>query len=104
MSGAVVRSVDPLGRVAIPKDIRVALGLTRGSQVEVLVDGDCIVLRPYRPVCVRCGGNDGLVRVGGELICWPCLSGLYAEAKARREAQGGDAHGDGTVAGGSPGR
>ena len=48
------RQADALGRVTIPVDVRRALGIVDGTPLELLVDGDAIVLRVWRPKCVFC--------------------------------------------------
>lgn len=41
----VVRRIDDLGRIAIPKDVRKQLGIEWYDLLEISVDGDKIVLR-----------------------------------------------------------
>lgn len=41
-------SIDPAGRVVIPKDVRERLSLTPETDLEVLVQDDTIVLAPVR--------------------------------------------------------
>lgn len=43
----VIRRVDDLGRVVIPKEFRESLGLSDGLPVEILNQGDSVVIRPY---------------------------------------------------------
>lgn len=45
----VVRHIDNLGRVVIPKELRNTRGIKDGDPIEIFVDGDCIVLRKYEP-------------------------------------------------------
>ena len=48
--GVIVRKVDDLGRIVIPKEIRKILNIPDGQEMEVIVDGRNgeIVLRKYR--------------------------------------------------------
>jgi AbrB family looped-hinge helix DNA binding protein len=39
-------SVSPKFQVVIPKDVRTALGLQVGQQVEIRVEGGCAVIEP----------------------------------------------------------
>lgn len=39
----IVRSVDDLGRVLIPKEIRRTLKIHEGDQVSISVDGDSVI-------------------------------------------------------------
>ena len=47
----IVRSVDNLGRIVVPKEIRRELGWTDGTPIEVFIDdeGEGVVLRTYDP-------------------------------------------------------
>ena len=46
----IVRRIDDLGRVVIPKEIRRGMGITEGDPLEMFVDTDSggLVLVPYR--------------------------------------------------------
>lgn len=43
----IVRRVDDLGRVVIPKEIRQSLGIKEGCPLELWLDKDAIVLKKY---------------------------------------------------------
>ena len=40
-----IRRVDDLGRILIPREVRRTLKITDGQPMEVFVDGDSIVLK-----------------------------------------------------------
>lgn len=46
----IVRKIDELGRVVIPKEIRRTLHLKEGCPVEIYTDNGMIVLRKYSPL------------------------------------------------------
>lgn len=52
----IVRSIDDLGRVIIPKSVRESLGIKEGDKFEVLVtkEGE-VVFRKYEYECPTCG-------------------------------------------------
>ncbi|MED4284683.1 AbrB/MazE/SpoVT family DNA-binding domain-containing protein [Priestia megaterium] len=52
-----VRKVDDLGRIVIPKEIRRVLEIAEKDPVEIFVDNDQIVLKKYKPnnACVITG-------------------------------------------------
>ncbi|MBE1554187.1 AbrB/MazE/SpoVT family DNA-binding domain-containing protein [Sporosarcina limicola] len=43
----IVRKVDQLGRIVIPKELRNTLQLDTGSPMEIFVEEDKIILRKY---------------------------------------------------------
>ncbi|MFC5604573.1 AbrB/MazE/SpoVT family DNA-binding domain-containing protein [Sporosarcina koreensis] len=43
----IVRKVDHLGRIVIPKELRSTLKLEKGAPMEIFVDDDMIILRKY---------------------------------------------------------
>ncbi|MCB5235478.1 AbrB/MazE/SpoVT family DNA-binding domain-containing protein [Niallia circulans] len=43
----VVRRIDPLGRIVIPKEIRDVQGWEAGQPMEMYLNNDGVVLRPY---------------------------------------------------------
>lgn len=45
----IVRRVDELGRVVIPKEICKNLNIQEGDGMEMFIDDDGLVLKPYRP-------------------------------------------------------
>lgn len=45
----IVRKVDELGRIVIPKELRDSKGLEEGTPMEIFIEGSNIILREYRP-------------------------------------------------------
>lgn len=43
----IVRKIDDLGRVVIPKEVRNSQEWKTGQSMEMFMDGDCLVLKPY---------------------------------------------------------
>lgn len=48
-STGVVRRIDDLGRVVIPKEIRKSLRIRDGESVEIFLDSENIILKKYSP-------------------------------------------------------
>ena len=44
----IMRRIDNLGRIVIPKEIRRTYGIEDGDLVEIFTDSDGIILRKYR--------------------------------------------------------
>ena len=43
----IVRRIDELGRIVIPKEMRKNLRIRNGDNLEILVEGDNIILKKY---------------------------------------------------------
>ncbi len=50
MTTGIVRRIDELGRIVIPKEIRKNLRIKNGDNLEILVNGDDITLRKYSQI------------------------------------------------------
>jgi AbrB family transcriptional regulator, transcriptional pleiotropic regulator of transition state genes len=70
----VVRKVDQLGRIVLPKSLRKRYQMNEGDPVEILVQGDHIILERYRPKCVFCGAMNGVSEFKDRHICSVCLT------------------------------
>ena len=70
----VIRSVDELGRLVIPKEIRKTMDIRCGDPLEIFVDGsDTIMLRKYLCACVFCQSTEELSDYKGKKVCSACL-------------------------------
>ena len=45
----IVRRIDDLGRVVIPKDIRRTLHIREGDPLEIYIDNDSVIFKRYDP-------------------------------------------------------
>lgn len=69
----VVRKVDQLGRIVLPKSLRRRYQMNEGDPVEILVQGDHIILEKYKPKCVFCMSSNQVVEFQEKYICQTCL-------------------------------
>lgn len=69
----VVRKVDQLGRIVLPKSLRKRYRMNEGDPVEILVSGDHIILERYRPRCVFCSSMEEVSYFKDKHICAVCL-------------------------------
>ncbi|MED5019306.1 AbrB/MazE/SpoVT family DNA-binding domain-containing protein [Paenibacillus chibensis] len=71
----IVRRVDDLGRVVIPKELRNTLKIKDGDPLEIFVDGEKVIFRKYQPGCCLCGNEDReLISLYPEkLVCKHCV-------------------------------
>lgn len=75
----VVRPVDKMGRVVIPKEIRKQLKIENDvDSFEVFLDGDTVLLKKYQPSCLFCGGLKESIEFEGYNVCIECIGKLQA--------------------------
>lgn len=77
-----LRTTDRLGRIVIPIDLRKALDITPDTPLELLQEGDHLILRKYRaiPVCTLCGKEaPDAVMLHGKCVCADCRRTLLGE-------------------------
>lgn len=72
----VVRKLDQLGRVCLPKKIRNSYDMASGAPVEIFVDGDRIIVERYHPRCTFCGSQQGIVVYKEQNVCEHCRGDL----------------------------
>ena len=74
-SVGIVRKLDDLNRITIPKEFEVSLNLEKRQPLEIWVDGETILLKKYEPnnKCIFCGSGDKLVKHVGRDVCQNCI-------------------------------
>lgn len=72
MNTGIIRKIDELGRIVIPKETRDLLSMHEGDSLEVFQDDDKIILRKYAPGCAFCGSMKNLVMQKGIYVCESC--------------------------------
>ncbi len=72
----IVRKIDELGRVVLPKEFRRMLNINNGDDVEILFYGDSIGVRKFEPFCVLCTGKSDLVEFEDKFICRKCREAI----------------------------
>ena len=71
----VVRKIDELGRIVIPKEICTTLDLKPGHRIEFYVEGKFVMLAKYQEGCILCGQDDvrNLMTINSHLLCHGCV-------------------------------
>lgn len=72
----IVRKLDPLGRIVLPKELRKTLKLEEKDPIEIFVEGDLIILKKYEPACVFCGEAANVEKFRGKNVCKSCAKEL----------------------------
>lgn len=86
-----VRNVDNLGRVVVPKELRTTLGIENGDPVEIFVDGEKVVLKKYQPGCHVCAAVEGeMSHFYGRLICDKCVKEISERAEQIMQGMKGE--------------
>ena len=71
----IVRGIDSLGRIVLPKELRTNMHIDKDSKLEIFVEGDQIILKKHRPAgsCDFCGAVDeASVQSAGYCTCPVC--------------------------------
>ena len=72
----IVRKLDQLGRLVIPKETRRVFNLNGRDPVEIFTDEDKIIIKKYNPGCQCCGDMKDVKEYKGIKICKKCLNEL----------------------------
>ena len=79
-STGIVRCIDALGRITLPRELTNVLGLKlktkteKGTPMEIFSEGEQIILKKYQPGCIFCNSLSDLTGFKGKLICIECSS------------------------------
>ena len=73
MKTGIVRNLDALGRITIPKEMRKSLGIELGDPIEISLSNADIVLSKFETSCKLCGSKEELVENNGKYVCRECL-------------------------------
>ncbi len=81
-STGIVRKLDRLGRIVIPKELRRVMRIEEDiDAMEIFVEGDKVVLKKYEPSCTFCNEDDSaLVNYKGRNICVKCLAEINKQS------------------------
>jgi AbrB family transcriptional regulator, transcriptional pleiotropic regulator of transition state genes len=72
----IVRKLDELGRITLPKELRRTLGIEDRDPLEIYTEDDTIVLKKYSGIdkCKHCGSTEDVVKSEDIVICKKCAS------------------------------
>lgn len=72
-SAGIIRKVDDLGRVVLPRSFRKSLDLEQQDLVEIYIEGNKMILQKFQPACVFCGRAEGLMCFQEKNLCRECI-------------------------------
>lgn len=80
-STGVVRRVDDLGRIVIPKELRTTLDIVEKDALEIYIEGEAIILKKYSPACIFCGEAKNVINYKGKNLCSKCINEIQTSFK-----------------------
>ncbi len=84
-STGIVRRIDLLGRIVVPRETRQNLYIDSGDPIEFFYDEDSIYLKKYTRGCLFCNSMENLTNYKGQYICETCKNELI---KSYRQKSG----------------
>ena len=90
-STGIVRGVDKMGRVVIPKELRNSLDVKNAEDsFEIFTEDDKIILKKYQPTCVFCDNFADGIEYEGKCVCSNCVEKLKSllDEKNKNENEG----------------
>lgn len=85
-STGIIRGLDNMGRVVIPKEIRKFLDMTEGEDaIEIYMQDDCIVLKKHKPSCIFCSAEEDCIEFENQTVCKNCIEKMQMINQANKE-------------------
>lgn len=84
MQRGIVRNIDDLGRIVIPKEFRRLLKIIEGEPTEIFCEGEFVKIRKYSedPIeCNICGSEKNLNEIDDKFICEKCIKKIKKKGK-----------------------
>ena len=75
-STGIVRKIDELGRITIPKETGTMLDIKDNDSLEIFTEDGMILLKKYRPCCIFCGNARDVMTFKGQNICPACMKDI----------------------------
>lgn len=72
MQNKVVRKIDELGRIVLPQDFKNALAWDTETNIEIIRQGDQLILQTYKDYCIFCRNENNLIQIKDKHFCKDC--------------------------------
>jgi AbrB family transcriptional regulator, transcriptional pleiotropic regulator of transition state genes len=72
----IIRRLDPLGRIVLPKTFRDILAINIKDEIEISVDGTSIIVAKHEARCLFCGENENIVYYKKKPLCKACYEDI----------------------------
>ena len=77
----IVRQLDDVGRVVLPKELREIFDMRNKDSVEIFTTEEGIFIKKYNPGCDLCGKFRGIKIYHGKKICIECQKVIAEDQK-----------------------
>lgn len=81
MDGYIVRRIDELGRIVLPKEWRDINNIREKDALELHIDGKSLTLKKHNNSCVFCGNKKSLQMHNNVHVCKKCIKVLILTQK-----------------------
>ena len=72
----IVRRVDEMGRVVLPREHRNLLGIEDFTALSIHVEGDRLIIQLAEPQCFLCGNSVEFITYLGKNLCDNCVRAI----------------------------
>ena len=76
----IVRCIDHLGRVVIPKEMCRVLHISAGDSLEFTLQNRSIIVTKHEAGCIFCGETKGVVQYKGKPVCADCAASISSQS------------------------
>lgn len=73
------KKVNKSGGLTIPSDVRLDVGIDKGSAVDIEVVAGKVIISKHTPRCMFCGETKGLIKQQNKDICGKCIKEMGAK-------------------------
>ena len=72
-TSGIIRNIDELGRIVVPKEMRKQMDIACGDPVEISAEGGRIILKKYTTACIFCQGTEDVIEFKNKKLCKNCI-------------------------------
>ena len=69
----IIRKIDTLGRIVIPKELRNYLNYNTSTKLEIRLRGRTLMIQEAAGQCLFCGATDNVIEHKDGCICKDCI-------------------------------
>ncbi|MBQ3422747.1 MAG: AbrB/MazE/SpoVT family DNA-binding domain-containing protein [Romboutsia sp.] len=80
----IVRRLDNLGRVVIPKEMRKLMNVKEKDFVRIIKQNNSIIIQKFSRSCMICGSENLLNEYGGLCLCEGCIGKMKKIGEGQR--------------------